>query len=106
MDCQELKEELPEKRIIELEGVKIALIHGSGHPDNLVKYIQDEFMPQREEIDIFVFGHSHRAIDKEYGGKFYFNPGSPTDKVFAPYCSYGILEIKGASIIRRVVKIE
>ncbi len=106
MDCQQLKDELPEKQLIELEGVRIALTHGAGHPDYLIKYIQDKFTSQKEEIDIFVFGHSHSAMDEESGGKIYFNPGSPTDKVFAAYRSYGILEIKGNSIVRRVVKIE
>ena len=106
MDSQELKSKLPEKQLIELEGIKIGLIHGASHPANLLKYIEAEFMPQMDEIDIFVFGHSHCATDKEYGGKIYFNPGSPTDRAFAPYRSYGILEIEGASIKRMLVKIE
>ena len=38
-------------------------------------------------------------------GKIYFNPGSPTDRVFAPYNSYGIIEIKDGKLKRRIVKI-
>jgi len=37
--------------------------------------------------------------------KIYFNPGSPTDTIFAPYQSYGILEINGKEIKRSIVKI-
>ena len=53
------------------------------------------FSQEMEKIDLFVFGHSHRAFDEERDGKIYFNPGSCTDKVFTPQCSYGILEIEG-----------
>ena len=43
--------------------------------------------------------------NKEIEGKIYFNPGSPTDKMFTPHLSYGILEINGKNLKRKVVKI-
>ncbi|MBU2044472.1 MAG: metallophosphoesterase [Candidatus Omnitrophica bacterium] len=106
MDCQQLRNELPEEMVVQLEGVKIALTHGAGHPANLLNYIQNKFASRMEEIDIFVFGHSHCATDKESGGKIYFNPGSATDKVFTACRSYGILDISGRSITRSILKIE
>jgi len=106
MDQDRLKAELPKQRILEFEGIKLALTHGSGHPANLIDYIGSQFRSDLEKIDIFVFGHSHCATNKEIDGKVYFNPGSPTDKVFASYRSYGILEITGTKIERRIVKIE
>ncbi|MCM8820062.1 MAG: metallophosphoesterase family protein, partial [Candidatus Omnitrophica bacterium] len=68
-------------------------------------YIKDEFIDAFDEIDIFVFGHSHFPIDEEIDGKIFFNPGSPTDKIYAPYCSYGSLEINDKTIERRIIKL-
>jgi len=106
MDQEKVKHQIPQQQVLNLEGIRLALIHGSGHPANLISYIQDEFPQTINEIDIFIFGHSHCASDKEIKGKIYFNPGSPTDKVFASYRSYGILDITGNKIERRIVKIE
>ncbi|MCM8831548.1 MAG: metallophosphatase family protein [Candidatus Omnitrophica bacterium] len=105
MDDIEIINNLPKKRIVKLENVKIALIHGRGAPNNLIQYIKDEFIDAFDEIDIFVFGHSHFPIDEEIDGKIFFNPGSPTDKIYAPYCSYGILEINDKTIERRIIKL-
>ena len=92
--------------ILELEKVKVGLFHGRGTPSRLISSIQEEFGKDWEQIDIFIFGHSHYPCNKEINGKIYFNPGSPTDKVFTPYLSYGILDIKDKQIRRRIIKIE
>ena len=105
MDDEDLQEALPKKQIIKLEEITIGLIHGRGNPNNLINYINKEFSKEFDEIDIFVFGHSHYPLNKEIEGKIYFNPGSSTDKVFAPYLSYGILEINGKEVKRRIEKI-
>lgn len=105
MDNDIVAGELPEKQILKFEDITIGLIHGSGHPNNLIEYINKEFAREFDKIDIFVFGHSHNTLDKEIKGKIYFNPGSPTDTVFAPYRSYGILEINGKNIKRKIMKI-
>lgn len=106
MDEGEVKKILPAKKIIEFGRIKLALIHGQGGPSRLKDYIHKEFEKEMSCIDIFVFGHSHIPLNEEHDGKLYFNPGSPTDKMFTPYNSYGILEINGEEIKRRIVKIE
>jgi putative phosphoesterase len=103
MDEPALRKELPQKRIIRFEGVTLALTHGGGHPQNLIAYVQKEFQNDAATIDIFVFGHSHCATNEEHEGKVYFNPGSPTDTMFATERSYGILTINGDTIERRIV---
>jgi hypothetical protein len=105
MDSSEIISKLPLKRIVTLENIKLGIIHGRGAPSSLLNYIDREFYDNLGDINIFIFGHSHYPYDKEINGKIYFNPGSPTDEVFAPYCSYGILEIEGATIKRRIVKV-
>ncbi|MCK4519683.1 MAG: metallophosphoesterase [Candidatus Omnitrophica bacterium] len=105
MDGKILIEKLPVKQILKFNGVTIGLTHGGGHPKNILTYVQKEFAKETKSIDIFVFGHSHIPLNKEINGKIYFNPGSPTDTMFTPYRSYGILEINGKGLKRRIVKI-
>lgn len=106
MDTFELRKKLPQKQIIKLENVHIALIHGRGGLQETMEYVNEQFLEEKDKIDIFIFGHTHVPLDKEIDGKIYFNPGSLTDTIFAPYRSYGILEITGTGIKRRIVKIE
>jgi len=105
MDGMTIKEKLPEKQILKFEGITLALTHGGGHPKKILEYVDKEFIHEADNIDIFIFGHSHTSLNEEITDKIYFNPGSPTDTMFAPYRSYGILEINNKKIKRRIVKI-
>jgi len=105
MDGETIKEKLPEKQILQFEKITLAITHGGGHPKKILEYVNKEFSRETKNIDIFVFGHSHIPLNQEIDGKIYFNPGSPTDTMFTPYRSYGILEINGKEIKRRIVKI-
>ena len=90
MDNQKVRERLKEKEIITVGSFKIGLIHGRGHPENLISFIKDAF---GQKLDIIVFGHSHAPFNEKKEGVLFFNPGSATDTIFSPYRSYGILEI-------------
>jgi len=92
MDSPQVKEALPEKRMINVEGVTIGLIHGYGFPVNLIDKVRKDFP---KNINAIVFGHSHAAVNRTVDGILFFNPGSPTDKVFAKFNSYGILTVDG-----------
>ncbi|MCK4912893.1 MAG: metallophosphoesterase [Candidatus Omnitrophica bacterium] len=105
MDEDTIKNNLPEEQIIQLEDINLALTHGGGHPKKILEHINKKFICEAQNIDIFVFGHSHMPFDEKIDGKIYFNPGSPTDTMFAPYRSYGILEINGKEIKRSIIKI-
>ena len=105
MDTAEIRNKLPQKQILNFQGINIGLIHGGGNPANLINFIKDEFIDDYDKIDIFVYGHSHKPQDEEIEGKIFFNPGSSTDTIYSPYCSYGILEINNGDLKRRVVKI-
>lgn len=105
MDSVSIREKLPQKQIIKLEDTTIGITHGRGSPNNLINHVTNEFFEELADIDIFIYGHSHKPSDEKISGKIYFNPGSPTDTIFSPYLSYGILEIEGKRIERRIVKI-
>ncbi|MBC7326567.1 metallophosphoesterase family protein [bacterium] len=102
MDPYEVKEELPMKRIIKVGSVSIGLIHGWGDPKGLPLRVLEAFMG--ENVQCIVFGHSHQPFNEERQGILLFNPGSPTDKIFAPYNSIGILYI-GKEIKGEIIKI-
>ena len=106
MDDRPIKTTLPRRIIITLGGLRLGITHGKGAAENITKTVLMEFEDKIEEIDMLVFGHSHQPLDKTYENKIYFNPGSPTDKVFSPYASYGIIEVGRREIKRRIVKIE
>ncbi|NQS99774.1 MAG: metallophosphoesterase family protein [Candidatus Omnitrophica bacterium] len=101
MDPPEVKRALPERKIIKTGQFSIGLIHGRGAPVNLIKTVQEQFAD--EHLDCVVYGHSHSPHNQIHQGLLFFNPGSPTDRFFAPYNSYGILEI-GKKITGKIIK--
>jgi uncharacterized protein len=101
MDSMKLRSILKEKELIEIEGVKIGLVHGHGAPMNLLETVKKEF----KGVDAIIFGHSHKPMNEVKDGVLYFNPGSPTDIVFAPYRSFGMLDVSKGKIKGEILKI-
>lgn len=102
MDSFKVRRTLPEKRILDVGNFRIGVIHGVGRPDNLINYARQRFVG--EKLDCIIYGHSHRPSIDRLENIIYFNPGSPTDKVFAPYNSFGILEI-GEKLVPRIIRL-
>ena len=100
MDMPDVRAALPQKDVIEVGGFKIGLIHGYGPPPKLVNTVSKEF----GRVDVIVFGHSHMALCEKIKKTLFFNPGSPLDTIFAPYKSYGILEV-GNEVVGRIVRL-
>ena len=92
MDEKEIWEYLPEKRIVEIKNKKIGIIHGFGPPVGIENKVLKKF--EGENVDIIVYGHTHRASIKRYKDILLLNPGTPTDKIFASKNTFMILEIK------------
>ena len=97
MDTGEVRSSLPQKRTIDVSGLKIGLIHGWGSPIGLEKRIKGEFPP----LDCLIYGHTHYPVNHKRAGLLFFNPGSPT-RSFTGHNTIGILslekEIKGEII--------
>ncbi len=88
MDDLELQNYLPEKRIEEIEGKKIGVIHGRGSPYGLSDLVFKEF----QHVDIIIFGHSHIPFYEKKGNVGMFNPGSYKGLAGQPG-TVGIIEI-------------
>lgn len=101
MDSRDLRDILNPREVIEIDRFKIGLIHGYGAPGLLIETVKNEF----KNVDCIIFGHSHLATKMVKNGVLFFNPGSPTDKVYAAQNTYGILEVTGKGIKGEIIKI-
>lgn len=101
MDSQAIRNELKAKEIIAAGKFKIGLIHGYGAPAGLVDTVASEFTG----VDAIVFGHTHSPVNMLKGRVLFFNPGSPTDTVFAKVNSFGILEITDDGINGKIIEL-
>ena len=71
----------PQTLELELEGLRVAMVHDSGPASGRVARLRRQF----PAADLVVFGHSHIPMDRSEDGLRIFNPGSPTDKRRQPY---------------------
>ena len=99
MDPPDIRKAFPHKKIIELEGFKIGLIHGGGAPYGIEPRIRGEF----DGVNAIVYGHTHTPANHLVKNTLYFNPGSPT-RSFDDRGTLGILHI-GEKIEGEIIKI-
>ena len=102
MDSSSIRRKYPDKKILTLGNFKVGLVHGYGAPDNLMNYAKEAF--HGESPDCIIYGHSHIPSIEYIDNVIYLCPGSPTDKVFAPYNSFGMLEIN-ERIIPQIIRL-
>lgn len=91
-DPGEIVARLGRRKVIEIDGVRIGLIHGDAGPsfkahENAVAAFG------AEPVGVILYGHSHKPFTERRGTTLVINPGSPTDKRTNPNYSYGILTI-------------
>ncbi|MCK9225495.1 MAG: metallophosphoesterase [Candidatus Muirbacterium halophilum] len=97
MDSGKILEHLNDIETITIEKLRISVTHTGGHPSETVEKAIETF--KKTPSDIIIFGHSHHPYNQYHGKTLLFNPGSLMDKRYAPYTSYGILEINNGKII-------
>jgi putative phosphoesterase len=100
MDTGEIRTRLPEQKTLQVGGFTIGITHGYGAPTGILERVKGLFT----DVDAIVFGHTHRALNEVREGILFFNPGSPTDRIFAPYNSLGILDLSD-SIAGRIIRL-
>jgi len=99
-DCVQLMELLPERKVINIEGIKIGVIHKgqvtSENNDGL-RYLAKEM-----EVDVLIFGHFHHTIVHRTE-VLLLSPGSATVPGIAEPSAME-LEISGNSLKGRIIR--
>jgi putative phosphoesterase len=83
---------LPIKQVIEIEGVKIGISHGEGSPHGIENRLLYTF--EEDNVDIIIFGHTHKPFWGVIGGVHFLNPGSPTNKRSEQFHTYAVLTVE------------
>lgn len=94
-DGPAIVERFGRRKVLELAGRHIGLVHGDGWraaPDTAFEAFRGA------SVDAVIFGHSHTPHLEQREGVLLFNPGSPTDKRREPRYSYGLLTL-GSEIV-------
>jgi putative phosphoesterase len=89
MDSVGIKRQLPEKRVMEFGPYRVGLIHGTGPKGDLAERVLAEF----QNVDVIVFGHSHRPEIRQKDGVLLFNPGSAAGYTPSGFNSIGIIRL-------------
>ena len=92
MDPAEIKNELPAKAVFEVAGFRIGMTHPSegGSPVGLKSRVKSKL---GEDLDLIIYGHTHKPANEREGRTIYLNPGSATGAFPARYRTYGVLNI-------------
>jgi uncharacterized protein len=87
MDEAELKAALPERAVVEAEGLRIGLVHDPGPAQGRHERLVDWF----PGCDVVAYGHTHLPEVTRHGDVWIVNPGSPTERRRAPGHSLAVL---------------
>ena len=85
----------PETLEVELEGVRIGMVHDSGQKQGRTGRLRRQF----PGADLVVFGHSHIPLDETGDGVRILNPGSPTDRRRQPAGTYAVLDLRDGDVV-------
>lgn len=102
MDPPDIRGELPENLVLELNGFKIGVTHPSegGPPLGLKKRIKTNF----KQVNAIIYGHTHLPRNEVIHDILYFNPGSITGKFPSRHKTFGILKT-GKELEGKIIKI-
>jgi uncharacterized protein len=97
MDDFDLYNLLPEKRIENIMGKNVGIIHGKGPPNGIEDVVLREF----QHVDLIIYGHSHVPRETKKGGVLLFNPGSYR-RSYSYHGTVGMIEITDNITLRHI----
>jgi putative phosphoesterase len=86
--------ELPGELVVELGGMRIALVHDAGPAAGRATRLLAHF----HDVHAVLYGHTHEAHVERVAGVWILNPGSPTERRRAPARSMLELKVEGGTI--------
>jgi uncharacterized protein len=91
VDSADIRRLLPEERVVEAEGARIAMVHDAGPRTGRLERMRRRF---GDRADVVVFGHSHLPLHELAPDGFQIlNPGSPTERRRAPTHTMGRIHV-------------
>jgi uncharacterized protein len=100
VDDAEVRHQLPERAELDLDGVRVAIVHDAGPRKGRLARLKARF----PETDAVIFGHSHLPLhERSPDGFQIFNPGSPTERRRAPTRTMGVARVREGKIAFRLV---
>jgi len=94
VDEPALQAALPQELVVEIEDVRIAMIHIPGPARGRADRLRARF----PDADAIVYGHTHMPQVEQVGGVWILNPGSPTERRRAPARTMLMLEVAGREL--------
>lgn len=79
---KEWAKDLPETLLVELFGIRFFMVHNK-------KYIPRDL----KDVDVIVYGHSHKYEEKDESGVFRLNPGSCGPRRFTQPITFTVIEV-------------
>jgi uncharacterized protein len=102
VDTPELRRMLPEARIVQADGARLALVHDAGPARGRLERLRARF----PEADAVLFGHSHMPLHERRDDFQIFNPGSPTQRRKAPAHTMGLARVTGRRVRFELVRLD
>jgi len=99
MDEPALKASLPKQHAVEVEAVRIGLVHDAGSHVGREARLAARF----EDCEAVVYGHTHVPQVERFQHLWVLNPGSPTERRSAPVHSMLILRVQRRRITPELV---
>jgi uncharacterized protein len=87
MDEPELRAALPERRVVEADGLRIGLVHDAG-PANAR---HERLLGWFPGCDLLAYGHTHVPELARASAVWIVNPGSPTERRRSPSHSLAVV---------------
>lgn len=99
MDEPALKAALPKQQVVEVGGLRIAMVHDAGPRVGRAARLAARF----EDCEAVVYGHTHVPQVERFQHLWVLNPGSPTDRRKQPVHSMIVLRLRGRRITPELV---
>jgi putative phosphoesterase len=94
--------ELPPRKTLDLEGVKIGLAHGEVYPRGDTQQLR--YIGLEMGVEVLITGHTHSSFIKELPDMLLLNPGSPTvPRLSDP--SVMMVEVQEGKLDAEIIKI-
>jgi putative phosphoesterase len=91
--------DLPDTAELDLDGVRLAMVHDSGTSHGRRQRLRSRFPGAR----VVVFGHSHMPLLDDDGDLLLLNPGSPTDRRRMPSFTMAVVEVHDGRVDAQLV---